>query len=354
MEEEIDISKYLLHTDSDNENSSISFKETESTTSDCTHRSGSTYDNCYSTEKLLSILQYLESSKEIEEKIENEYDRMVISKIVNNLKGHYFSLIYGKRTNYFMSALIRKSTKQDKIEVLKEITKVIPKMVKNEFASYPIQEFIKNASSIEEIAYILNPISNKLYFVEICNNQYGTHVIQKNITLINEKFRQKMNTLILSNLYSLLYNRNGICVVVKFITTTENEDILSFLLSYFSLKLVHFSKNKYINYAIQSLFKRVGSISTKFLNDIQHCILSNFFELSTNQFGNYIVKLILNYVDNSVKRNIFDSLKKKGLVFYLFNNKYSRCIIYKLIKGFAPNSRKKYLFYIKNKQNNLI
>ena len=349
MEEEIDISKYLLHPYSDDEDSSISFKETESTTSDCTRHSGSNYDDCYSTVNLISILQYHVSSK-----IENENDRTVISKIVTNLKGHFCSLIYGKRTNYFMSALIRKSTKQDKIEILKEITKDIPRMVKNEFASYPIQEFIKNTSSIEEIAYILNPITNEFYFVEICNHQCGTHVIQTIITLIHEKFRHKMNMLILSNLNSLLYNMNGICVVVKLITTTKNEKTISFLLSYFTSKLVHFSKNKYINYAIQALIKRVGNISTEFLTDIKQCILSNFFELSTNQFGNYIVKLILNYVDNRVKQKIFETLKDKGFVFYLFNNKYSRCIIYKLIKGFDPNSRKKCLFSMKNKQNSLI
>ena len=94
MEEEIDISKYLLHPYSDDEDSSISFKETESITSDCTRHSGSNYDDCYSTVNLLSILQYHASSKELEKKIENENDMTVISKIVTNLKGHFCSLIY--------------------------------------------------------------------------------------------------------------------------------------------------------------------------------------------------------------------------------------------------------------------
>ena len=73
------------------------------------------------------------------------------------------------------------------------------------------------------------------------------------ITLIHEKFRHKMNMLILSYLNSLLYNMNVICVVVKLITTTENEKTISFLLSYFTSKLVHFSKNKYIHELYQCI-----------------------------------------------------------------------------------------------------
>ena len=115
----IDISKYLLHTSQDDEDStsiqadlySISFNER-----DTSHL------------KLITDLSCTETSKELQIKISNETGPLQIHSLFLNLKGAYANLIYGKNRNYFISCLIRKLNTEEKIEILNEIRTEIPKM----------------------------------------------------------------------------------------------------------------------------------------------------------------------------------------------------------------------------------
>ena len=96
---------------------------------------------------MLTKLIFTQSSKELQVKLLHETNYAKISKIVNNLKGSYLSLIFGKNSNYFISVLIQKATKMQKIEILEEIEEDIPRIAINEFASHPLQTIIEKASS---------------------------------------------------------------------------------------------------------------------------------------------------------------------------------------------------------------
>ena len=147
MEEKtIDISKYLLHNDSESDDTAIDFNcdETENTSS---ISSSSDLDEEFSKNSMLTKLIFTQSSKELQVKLLHETNYAKISKIVNNLKGSYLSLIFGKNSNYFISVLIQKATKMQKIEILEEIEEDIPRIAINEFASHPLQTIIEKASS---------------------------------------------------------------------------------------------------------------------------------------------------------------------------------------------------------------
>ena len=147
MEEKtIDISKYLLHNDSESDDTAIDFNcdETENTSS---ISSSSDLDEEFSKNSMLTKLIFTQSSKELQVKLLHETNYAKISKIVNNVKGSYLSLIFGKNSNYFISVLIQKATKMQKIEILEEIEEDIPRIAINEFASHPLQTIIEKASS---------------------------------------------------------------------------------------------------------------------------------------------------------------------------------------------------------------
>ena len=147
MEEKtIDISKYLLHNDSESDDTAIDFNcdETENTSS---ISSSSDLNEEFSKNSMLTKLIFTQSSKELQVKLLHETNYAKISKIVNNLKGSYLSLIFGKNSNYFISVLIQKATKMQKIEILEEIEEDIPRIAINEFASHPLQTIIEKASS---------------------------------------------------------------------------------------------------------------------------------------------------------------------------------------------------------------
>ena len=129
MEEKtIDISKYLLHNDSESDDTAIDFNcdETENTSS---ISSSSDLDEEFSKNSMLTKLIFTQSSKELQVKLLHETNYAKISKIVNNVKGSYLSLIFGKNSNYFISVLIQKATKMQKIEILEEIEEDIPRII---------------------------------------------------------------------------------------------------------------------------------------------------------------------------------------------------------------------------------
>ena len=71
------------------------------------------------------------------------------------------------------------SVESTAIVLLREIYSQISKLAINEYGTHPIQTFVERASSKEEITMIINSISKKNSFVNICTNVNGTFVIQK-------------------------------------------------------------------------------------------------------------------------------------------------------------------------------
>ena len=59
-------------------------------------------------------------------------------------------------------------------------------------------------------------------------------------------------------------------------------------------------------------------------------------------------KMILNNVDNSVKQKVFEHLNMKGFIIPMYNNQFSKRIVFKLLKGFDTKKRKILFSYINN------
>ena len=75
--------------------------------------------------------------------------------LLNNLKGTFASLIVGKHSNYYISDLIRKCTKKQKLSILREIYSQIDKLAINEYGTHPIQTFVEHASSKDELIMLI-------------------------------------------------------------------------------------------------------------------------------------------------------------------------------------------------------
>ena len=165
--------------------------------------------NYFDKEKIFLYLSYHKTAKLLQAQLSEEKNVNNIAQVITNLKGHFSSLFFGKNSNYFISDLILKATKQQKILILKEIQYHIFKMCLNEYASHPIQTLIEKASSKEEIDIILQSICNKSKFVKLCLNQNGTYVIRKILQLVNENFRIKLNELIINNINILVADNHA-------------------------------------------------------------------------------------------------------------------------------------------------
>ena len=61
---------------------------------------------------------------------------------------------------------------------------------------------------------------------------------------------------------------------------------------------------------------------------LTNAVVNNFVELSTNRYGNYIVSIVMNYLDNKTKSFLLMSIKQEKL----HCSKYGSIVMSKLIK----------------------
>ena len=95
MESTIDITKYLLHS---------TIEEVISSDTECSETSSiiDTDDYYLNKEKLVSYLSCNTTTKLLQDKLSSE-SKEVIALIIDNLKGSFKDLFYGKNSNYYVS-----------------------------------------------------------------------------------------------------------------------------------------------------------------------------------------------------------------------------------------------------------
>lgn len=293
-----------------------------------------------------ALFNALTSNKKIlklQEKISSKMTQKEISLILTQLKGNYSKVICGKYSNYFINDLIKKATKKHKIQILREIYLVIDKLAMHEYGTHPIQTLVEKASSKEEIVMIINSISNKNKFLTLAKNPSGTFVIQKIITNFHENYRKKINTLLIENLLNLSLDVHGVCVVKKFISNCEDQNMLYVIVSVFLSNFMQISENKYGNYAIQSLIDKLYFHKNLF-GFLKQKIVSHFVELSTSSFGVHIVDSFLKKLTVEEKQSIFYYLTGNLLIQKMYLNKNGKTILYKLLdqQRFPENNLPQY------------
>lgn len=95
MESTIDITKYLLHS---------TIEEVILSDTECSETSSiiDTDDYYLNKEKLVSYLSFNRTTKLLQDKLSSE-SKEVIALIIDNLKGSFKDLFYGKNSNYYVS-----------------------------------------------------------------------------------------------------------------------------------------------------------------------------------------------------------------------------------------------------------
>lgn len=223
-----------------------------------------------------------------------------IANIILYYLNSFSSLFVGKTTNYQISELIKKASKQQKIEIFNEIGSDIENIAMNEYGSHPLQVLIEKASSKEEVRLIINYLTKCKDFVALCKSQQGSFVIQKIISYFHEKYRNQLNRLILENILILSTDMNGVLIVNKYINSCENKETLSFLTSLFCKNIIFLSVNKYSNYAIQTLMKKVRSFGN-LLSSFYQSIDKNFMPIYGDQYGIHVINTF-SYISLDFKR----------------------------------------------------
>ena len=305
-----------------------------------------------------SILSCLSSQSTalILQKIIREAPNNIVDSIVKELEGKYYELIRDKNGNYFCSDLIKICTKEQRIMILKELTKTISDDCTHKFATHPIQILIDFSSCQEEYDLILYSFNdcNKLFYASF--NQFGSYVIQKIFEHIPEKFRKQLNLIFTTFIHILSLKQFGICCIEKFITFTKDENIIESVINIIRRDFVKIATNNYGNFLIQFMLKKWNKES--YGRKLKEVIKYNFKVLSENKYSKYICDLYIKYASDKEKEHLMllnslnssnnnNQIMMNNIINNNYNTNYNNNFINRPTN--IPVS-----FFINNNMNNMI
>ena len=259
----------------------------------------------FSRNNILNSFNSQKSTKILQKSLVDAPKEM-IDNILEELSGNFRTIIKNKNGNYFCSDLLKVCNKEQKIKILKELSENISKDCADEFATHPIQNLIELASDEEEYKLLLVSFNDMDSVLMASLNQNGSYVIQKLIVHIPERFRMEFNSIFVKFVCILSRDMYGVCAVKKFIGYTKNELIVKQILNSILTNFVNISTNQYGNYLIQYLLEKWWKTGEGVY--LKKIITSKFQILASNHFSSYICDLFLKLCSSEEKRNLVDSL----------------------------------------------
>ena len=254
-----------------------------------------------------------------------------INKIIKEMSGIFSNVIKNKNGNYFCSDLFKVCDKNQRIMILKEISSTMCDDCIDEYGTHPIQTLIELCSCEEEYKLILSSFNdcNKIFNASL--NQNGSYVIQKIIVNIPERYRMEFNLMFIKFLCILSMDMYGVCTVKKFIIYTKNDLLLKKILNIILTNFVNISENQYGNYLIQYVLEYWwNSKEGVFLKKL---VISKFHILAANHYSFYICDLFIKLSNNDDKKALFDTLIKDKTINILTKNKNGNMMINKLMNS---------------------
>ena len=254
-----------------------------------------------------------------------------LNKIIKEMGGTFSDIIKNRNGNYFCTDLFKVCDKNQRIEILKGISKTLCDDCTDEFGTHPIQTLIELSECEEEYKLILSSFNDCNKILKSSLNQNGSYVIQRIIVKIPERYRIEFNLLFIKLLSILSMDMYGVCSVKKFIGYTKNELLIKHILNIILSNFVNISENQFGNYLIQYLLEFWWKTNEGLF--LKKMLISKFPILAGNHFSSYICDLFIKLANEEEKKILMASLIKEKSFTLINNNKNANIIFNKLLNS---------------------
>lgn len=234
----------------------------------------------FSSNIILLALKYKNTALFLQKNLEG-ISSLFINYIIMNLKNKFRSIIKTINGNYFVTDLMKRCNIEQRLIIIKELSFYIYKDCKNIFATHTLQSII--SSSEEEYRLLLLSFDDNNTIIEAAIDECGNYVIRYLIIYIPQEKRKEFNLKFVKFIYNFSQNKYAMLAVKDFILYT---------------------KDNYINF------------------EILYIVLTYFYQIATNEFGNFIIQILLKSWWNK-KECFLIKNKIKANFEYLEGNKYS-------------------------------
>ena len=236
----------------------------------------------------------------------NNASKETLDNIIDEMSGCYSSVIRNKNGNYFCSDLFKVCEKSQRIKVLKELSNTLSEDCIDEYGTHPIQTLIELAESEDEYKLLLLSFNDYNKILRAALSQNGTYVIQKLIRHIPEKYRMEFNLIFVKFVCILSMDMYGVCTVIKFINYTKNEIIEKQLLNLILTNFVNISENQYGNYLVQNIMEQWWKTSKGIY--LKKICIDKFHLLAGNHYSSYVCDIFLKLSSLEDKKLLMSSL----------------------------------------------
>jgi hypothetical protein len=288
------------------------------------------YPISYSKSTILSAFHNQRNTIILQKSL-NDINKDTKNTIIKELSGTFSKIIKNKNGNYFCNDLFKVCDKNQRITILKEISNTISEDCVDEYGTHPIQTLIELSECEEEYKLILSSFNDYNKILTASLNSNGSYVIQKIIVYIPERYRMEFNIMFIKYLSILSMDMYGVCTVKKFIGYTKNELLVKQILNIILTNFVNISENQYGNYLIQYLLEYWWNRNEGIF--LKKLCISKFHILASNHFSSYICDLFIKLASFEEKKLLMSSIIKDKTITLLTNNNSGNIIINKLMNS---------------------
>lgn len=284
----------------------------------------------FNKDSLLSVFKDQKSTIILQKTLKS-LPKDIIDKIIDSLCGSWRTIIKNKNGNYFASDLIKEGNKSSRMKILTELSNTICDDCVDEFGTHPIQVLIELSTTKEEYDLILKSFKdfNKILMASMSQN--GTYVVQKLIKHIPENFRSDFNSIFAKYICVLSIDSYGVCAFLKFINYTNSENTKDEILKFLLTNFVNISSNKYGNYLIQTILEKWWN--SKQGQKLKEICIQKFHVLAINHFSSYVCDVFLKFSNYEEKSYLWKCLSENKLLSDFNLSNTGRIIINKLINA---------------------
>ena len=241
--------------------------------------------------------------------------------IADELKGHYYELVFAHKGTFVLQELIKYIDNKGLEIIYNEIIPNVAfkKLMFDKNGNHVIQAIIKNSNG-----KIIKDIFEKIYenLIEYCKNKYTCYVVNELLSKCNPELIQKIVNKI--DKEKLLNNENGIHVIQKILELYNGNFSINFIyrdlndISNLYDKIYYVNRDKNDKNNISSCFCKIiqeiikkgrkvekEKIINRLLKDEDKFIL-----MYSDESANYIVQKVYDFSNDEIKNEIKNKLNK--------------------------------------------
>ena len=296
--------------------------------------------------KFLAIIKNHKGSKIFQKYIKpNNTSDEIIHLLFLELSKNLEDFMTNPYSNYFFKKFFICLNSDDRIYLLKKIEKSIVKLSIDEIGTYPIQTIIEFLNNKIEKMIVINAIKDHIQ--ELIFNQYGSYVVEKLISSLEENDIPFLYSFIAMNFIQLSFNNNAICVIKKLLSQKLSNYMHNLIKNYVIKNCKEFILHPCGNFVVQGIVEYWDDYL-----EIVGLYKNNFFDLSLEKYASNVIERFIER-DEKVLENYIEEIIESKKIYEIMKSKFGNYVIQKAIKLAKNEYKKKLVFNAAMMINNL-